>query len=129
MAEHSEFIETRSVRPSSFTTLPTCDDAAERPLMHCAQCNLEWKVSGLKNLFENSKGESKSKCVKSALFDSHRWQIFFYPNSGQSIAAWNPPLSLPKFPFVPPALSLTTSPLTRTRAVFFHLPLLRTHRR
>lgn len=69
---------------------------------------LEWKVSNLKNLFEQSKGEAKSKCVKvrfclpllspgarsltpispspaiataqqSALFDNHRWQIFLYP--------------------------------------------------
>lgn len=52
--------------------------------------HLEWRVAGLKNLFENSKGESKSKCVKSALFDSHRWQIFFYPNSGNQV----PPHSL-----------------------------------
>ncbi|ORY43939.1 hypothetical protein BCR35DRAFT_311190 [Leucosporidium creatinivorum] len=43
---------------------------------------LEWKVSNLKTLFEQSKGEAKSKCVKSALFDNHRWQIFLYPNSG-----------------------------------------------
>lgn len=52
--------------------------------------HLEWRVAGLKTLFENSKGESKSKCVKSALFDSHRWQIFFYPNSGNHF----PPHSL-----------------------------------
>ncbi|KAK4702760.1 hypothetical protein P7C70_g3460, partial [Phenoliferia sp. Uapishka_3] len=53
----SDFVETRSV-------------------------TLDWKVTNLKQLFEGSKGDSKSKCVKSALFDSHRWQIFFYPNSG-----------------------------------------------
>ncbi|KDE03163.1 hypothetical protein MVLG_06320 [Microbotryum lychnidis-dioicae p1A1 Lamole] len=54
---NSEFVETRSV-------------------------TLEWKVTNLKVLFESSKGDTKSKCVKSALFDNHRWQIFLYPNSG-----------------------------------------------
>ncbi|SCV67208.1 BQ2448_5854 [Microbotryum intermedium] len=70
---NSEFVETRSV-------------------------TLDWKVTNLKVLFESSKGDTKSKCVKvesagdcsrrfpllaqSALFDNHRWQIFLYPNSG-----------------------------------------------
>ncbi|GAA6064057.1 hypothetical protein JCM10212_006793 [Sporobolomyces blumeae] len=43
---------------------------------------LEWKVTNLKQLFESTKGEVKSKCVKSPLFDNSRWQIFLYPNSG-----------------------------------------------
>ncbi|KAL8277951.1 hypothetical protein RQP46_009583 [Phenoliferia psychrophenolica] len=43
---------------------------------------LEWKVTNLKHLFTSSTGETKSKCVKSALFDSQKWQVFFYPNSG-----------------------------------------------
>ncbi|SCZ96104.1 BZ3500_MvSof-1268-A1-R1_Chr8-1g10007 [Microbotryum saponariae] len=66
---NSEFVETRSV-------------------------TLDWKVTNLKVLFESSKGDTKSKCVKvsrgqpcalrnpSALFDNHRWQVFLYPNSG-----------------------------------------------
>ncbi|KPV76758.1 uncharacterized protein RHOBADRAFT_51754 [Rhodotorula graminis WP1] len=53
----SEFLETRSVQ-------------------------LEWKVSNLRQLFDQTKGDTKSKCIKSALFDQSRWQIFLYPNSG-----------------------------------------------
>ncbi|GAB1521561.1 hypothetical protein RhiTH_004658 [Rhizoctonia solani] len=43
---------------------------------------LEWTVRNLKQLFENSKGEQKSKVVKSAIFGGGRWQVLFYPNSG-----------------------------------------------
>lgn len=71
------------------------------------QVQLEWKVNNLKQLFDSTKGEVKSKCVKvgsnprsdcggpasgslhscallrqSPLFDNSRWQIFLYPNSG-----------------------------------------------
>ncbi|BGP37063.1 hypothetical protein JCM10449v2_000967 [Rhodotorula kratochvilovae] len=53
----SDFLETRSVQ-------------------------LEWKVTNLRTLFDQTKGEAKSKCIKSALFDQSRWQIFLYPNSG-----------------------------------------------
>ncbi|BGP13051.1 hypothetical protein JCM10213v2_000970 [Rhodosporidiobolus nylandii] len=47
-----------------------------------AQVSMEWRVSSLRTLFDQTKGEVKSKCVKSALFDNARWQIFLYPNSG-----------------------------------------------
>ncbi|KAG8793347.1 hypothetical protein FRC12_003002 [Ceratobasidium sp. 428] len=43
---------------------------------------LEWTVRNLKQLFEGSKGDQKSKVVKSALFGGGRWQVLFYPNSG-----------------------------------------------
>lgn len=43
---------------------------------------LEWTVRNLKQLFESSKGEQKSKVVKSAVFGGGRWQVLFYPNSG-----------------------------------------------
>ncbi|KAI0769841.1 hypothetical protein C8Q74DRAFT_1201937 [Fomes fomentarius] len=42
----------------------------------------EWTLRGLKNLFENSKGEAKSKVTKSPRFGDDRWQILFYANSG-----------------------------------------------
>lgn len=50
------------------------------------QVTLDWKVTNLKHLFESSKGDSKSKCVKSALFDSHRWQV--RPSSLTSFGGW-----------------------------------------
>lgn len=36
----------------------------------------------LKKLFDNTHGDQKSKCIKSSLFDSSRWQIYLYLNSG-----------------------------------------------
>ncbi|KAG6813582.1 hypothetical protein H0H92_009626 [Tricholoma furcatifolium] len=43
----------------------------------------EWTLKGLKDLFESSRGEAKSKPTKSVRFGSDgRWQILFYPNSG-----------------------------------------------
>ncbi|KAF9221575.1 hypothetical protein BS17DRAFT_784982 [Gyrodon lividus] len=42
----------------------------------------EWVLRGLKNLFDGSKGESKSKVTKSVRFGGGRWQILFYANSG-----------------------------------------------
>ncbi|KAF9468617.1 hypothetical protein BDZ94DRAFT_1153659 [Collybia nuda] len=44
----------------------------------------EWTLKGLKNLFESTKGDSKSKVTKSARFGGGRWQILFYPNAGLS---------------------------------------------
>ncbi|KAI8978849.1 hypothetical protein BD414DRAFT_421643 [Trametes punicea] len=44
--------------------------------------SFEWTVRGLKNLFESSKGETKSKVTKSPRFGDGRWQIMFYANSG-----------------------------------------------
>lgn len=43
--------------------------------------SLEWKLSGLKNLFESSRGDVKSRCIKSAPFGEGKWEIFFYANS------------------------------------------------
>ncbi|KAF8584490.1 hypothetical protein K439DRAFT_1346016, partial [Ramaria rubella] len=43
---------------------------------------LEWTVRGLKHLFDSSKGEAKSKVIKSIKFGGGRWQCLFYPNSG-----------------------------------------------
>lgn len=44
----------------------------------------EWKLHGLKALFDGSKGDAKSKVTKSFKFDGGRWQILFYANSGTS---------------------------------------------
>lgn len=36
---------------------------------------LEWKLSGLKKIFESSKGESKSKAIKSVRFGGGKWVV------------------------------------------------------
>lgn len=35
----------------------------------------EWTLRGLKNLFDSTKGNKKSKATKSAPFGSGRWQV------------------------------------------------------
>ncbi|TFK27990.1 hypothetical protein FA15DRAFT_701372 [Coprinopsis marcescibilis] len=42
----------------------------------------EWKIKGLRSLFESTKGEAKSKVTKSGKFDNGRWQVLFYANAG-----------------------------------------------
>ncbi|KAG6850067.1 hypothetical protein H0H93_001617 [Arthromyces matolae] len=42
----------------------------------------EWTLRGLKNLFDSSKGDAKSKTTKSMRFGGGRWQILFYANAG-----------------------------------------------
>ncbi|KAF8272793.1 hypothetical protein EI94DRAFT_1677513 [Lactarius quietus] len=50
----------------------------------------EWTLRGLKNLFESSKGEAKSKVTKSAKFGGGRWQVLFYANSGPPYTSTDP---------------------------------------
>lgn len=42
----------------------------------------EWTLRGLKNLFDSTKGDTKSKVTKSARFGGGSWQILFYANAG-----------------------------------------------
>ncbi|PVF98434.1 hypothetical protein CPB86DRAFT_784877 [Serendipita vermifera] len=43
----------------------------------------EWNIRGLKNLFESSRGENKSRVTRSTRFGGGKWQILFYANSGE----------------------------------------------
>ncbi|KAL9933115.1 hypothetical protein V8E36_007833 [Tilletia maclaganii] len=43
---------------------------------------LEWPLTGLKQLFDSSKGDHKSKVVKSPVFGGGRWTVLFYAQSG-----------------------------------------------
>ncbi|KAH9925412.1 uncharacterized protein BXZ73DRAFT_91126 [Epithele typhae] len=57
-------------------TLKDCD-AKENTTIR-----FEWTLRGLANIFDSSKGEAKSKVIKSPRFGDGRWQILFYANSG-----------------------------------------------
>ncbi|KAF8158296.1 hypothetical protein B0H34DRAFT_708202 [Crassisporium funariophilum] len=46
--------------------------------------SFEWTLRGLKNLFDSTKGDKKSKVTKSIRFGRNRWQILFYANAGQT---------------------------------------------
>ncbi|CED83348.1 TRAF-like [Phaffia rhodozyma] len=49
---------------------------------------IDWKLTNLKALFETSRGDSKSRVVKSVLFGGARWQLLFYPNAGGGSQDW-----------------------------------------
>ncbi|GAA5856516.1 hypothetical protein JCM8547_008781 [Rhodosporidiobolus lusitaniae] len=59
--------------------IPTLDST---DCLETRSVQFEWKVSNLRQLFEQTKGDVKSKCIKSPFFDQSRWQVFLYPNSG-----------------------------------------------
>ncbi|KAL4261729.1 MATH domain-containing protein [Pleurotus pulmonarius] len=63
--------------------MPPVDPQANEYL-ESTSTTFEWTVKGLKNLFDSTKGESKSKVTKSMKFAGGRWQILFYPNAGPS---------------------------------------------
>lgn len=69
-------------------TAPTLDPS---PLCYSETTfvTLEWHLSGLKAIFDGSRGEAKSKCIKSAVFGDkdNLWEVIFYPNSGSGTAA------------------------------------------
>lgn len=75
-------------------------------MMESTSITFEWVLRGLKNLFDSSKGESKSKVTKSAKFGGGKWQILFYANSGTENGA-----------FVSLYLSCEPTPEERTRAL------------
>jgi len=38
----------------------------------------EWTLRGLKNLFDSTKGDKKSKVTKSLRFGNGKWQVYFF---------------------------------------------------
>lgn len=42
----------------------------------------EWPLRGLKQIFDNSKVDQKSKVIKSTPFGGGRWTVLFYAQSG-----------------------------------------------
>lgn len=58
------------------------DESNFKEYQESTTVTLEWTVRNLKQLFDASKGEQKSKVHKSVRFGGGRWQILLYPNSG-----------------------------------------------
>ncbi|KAJ3513573.1 hypothetical protein NLJ89_g2872 [Agrocybe chaxingu] len=56
----------------------------ESEYIESSSITFEWTLKGLKNLFDSTKGEKKSKVTKSIRFGNNRWQILFYANAGQT---------------------------------------------
>ncbi|KAI0669174.1 hypothetical protein C8Q78DRAFT_1042001 [Trametes maxima] len=60
----------------------TVTDSSNSDLRESTTLRFDWTLRGLKNIFESSKGEAKSKVTKSPKFGDGRWQILFYSNAG-----------------------------------------------
>ncbi|CAK9783435.1 hypothetical protein CC85DRAFT_282171 [Cutaneotrichosporon oleaginosum] len=63
----------------------TSRDPADAPEFNeTTTVSLEWKLTGLRSMYESSKGDMKSKCIKSAIFGDpdNLWEVLFYPNAG-----------------------------------------------
>ena len=44
-------------------------------ILEVTTTTLEWKVTGLKKLFDSSKGDTKSKVTRSVKFGGSKWQV------------------------------------------------------
>ena len=47
----------------------------ESEYMESTETAFEWTLKGLRNLFETTKGDKKSKVTKSIRFGNNRWQV------------------------------------------------------
>ncbi|WVQ84040.1 hypothetical protein IAT38_006185 [Cryptococcus sp. DSM 104549] len=68
---------------------PASTIAATSPTQEFAETasvSIEWRITGLKSMYESTRGEQKSKCVKSAVFGDpdNLWEVLWYPNAGTS---------------------------------------------
>jgi hypothetical protein len=59
------------------------DAQSESEYTESSTVTFEWTLRGLRNLFDSTRGDKKSKVSKSARFGNNRWQILFYANAGQ----------------------------------------------
>ncbi|WWD00312.1 hypothetical protein V866_007223 [Kwoniella sp. B9012] len=70
--------------PSSSTTTSAITPGHE--FQETTSVCLEWRLTGLKAMYESTRGEQKSKCIKSAVFGDadNLWEVLWYPNAGTS---------------------------------------------
>ncbi|GHJ88399.1 hypothetical protein NliqN6_4801 [Naganishia liquefaciens] len=86
-----------SASMNPMNTLPTVEPSGLE-FAETQSVTLNWELSGLKEIFNNSRGDTKSKCVKSAVFGDpdNLWEVIFYPNSGTpNTSVTNPPPGQP----------------------------------
>jgi hypothetical protein len=77
-AANHEYVEVKTVRASfpSFSSL----SASTLYLTQTRQITLEWQITNLRQIFDGSRGDTKSKCLRSQVFGDGCWQVYFYPN-------------------------------------------------
>lgn len=79
---YSSAFRRRPTRFNPFTNSMSQLDPQESDCTESCSLTFEWTIRNLKHLFDSSKGEVKSKAVKSPKFGGGRWQILFYANGG-----------------------------------------------
>ncbi|ORY26879.1 hypothetical protein BCR39DRAFT_539919 [Naematelia encephala] len=73
------------VQPSpSASTSVSPGPAAALEFNETTSVTLEWRITGMKATYDQSRGDAKSKCIKSAVFGDadNLWEVLWYPNSG-----------------------------------------------
>ncbi|PPR05354.1 hypothetical protein CVT24_007968 [Panaeolus cyanescens] len=75
---------THDARPATSAAASTSTSTTESEYSESSSITFEWTLRGLRNLFESTKGDKKSKVTRSMRFGGNRWQILFYANAGQT---------------------------------------------
>nr|XP_018265738.1 uncharacterized protein I303_02110 [Kwoniella dejecticola CBS 10117]OBR87896.1 hypothetical protein I303_02110 [Kwoniella dejecticola CBS 10117] len=76
----------QAVPPTSSTSTANTTSTQGHEFSETTSICLEWRLSGLKAMYESTRGDQKSKCIKSAVFGDadNLWEVLWYPNAGTS---------------------------------------------
>ncbi|KAG8986701.1 dolichyl-P-Man:Man(5)GlcNAc(2)-PP-dolichol alpha-1,3-mannosyltransferase, partial [Tulasnella sp. 427] len=81
-AQQLPFLIWHTKYPIPISMSTPVDESNFKEYQESTTVTLEWTVRNLKQLFDGSRGDQKSKVHKSVRFGGGRWQILLYPNSG-----------------------------------------------
>ncbi|WVW78723.1 hypothetical protein I302_100683 [Kwoniella bestiolae CBS 10118] len=79
--------QVQAVPPAaSSSSTPAAPSTSGHEFQETTSVCLEWRLTGLKTMYESTRGEQKSKCIKSAVFGDadNLWEVLWYPNAGTS---------------------------------------------
>ncbi|WWC59204.1 uncharacterized protein I303_101754 [Kwoniella dejecticola CBS 10117] len=78
--------QVQAVPPTSSTSTANTTSTQGHEFSETTSICLEWRLSGLKAMYESTRGDQKSKCIKSAVFGDadNLWEVLWYPNAGTS---------------------------------------------
>nr|XP_019047445.1 hypothetical protein I302_04058 [Kwoniella bestiolae CBS 10118]OCF26375.1 hypothetical protein I302_04058 [Kwoniella bestiolae CBS 10118] len=84
---HRPHLAVQAVPPAaSSSSTPAAPSTSGHEFQETTSVCLEWRLTGLKTMYESTRGEQKSKCIKSAVFGDadNLWEVLWYPNAGTS---------------------------------------------
>ncbi|WVR04439.1 hypothetical protein IAU60_001442 [Kwoniella sp. DSM 27419] len=78
--------QVQPVPPASTISSGTGTGSGGHEFQETTSVCLEWRLTGLKAMYESTRGDQKSKCIKSAVFGDadNLWEVLWYPNAGTS---------------------------------------------